>query len=411
MSRSESSLPTSATASDLRDAAVELLIAGRSGPSFLLDRAADNMLGRSTEALVVLPDRLASRLHAALRYDAAADEWQLRDLASRNGTWLDGVRITSAAVGDGSVIRVGTSELVFRLVAAAEGPPRSADGLQIVRSGPVGQLEGQALKRSAATHDGVRWPLLLYQAGIRLLSARGIRDVIGTTLELAAEHSGAASFGWFHHASDRFEPVCVVPPGCGLLELLTHDPVRRLIDKGQAVWFQASFSDVPATTAWHEIACIPLLERQRGEAVLAAAAPAGVLRDADFDFLVALASLASAACAGRLEADQVAAEVLDDGSSLHTVPLDAPERTLALTAEAAAELLASEPRSPAAEELAGFRVGEAGSLKLADWQRALVIEALRRSGGSVPNAAAELGISRATLYRKLEAYGLTRARG
>jgi Nif-specific regulatory protein len=40
----------------------------------------------------------------------------------------------------------------------------------------------------------------------------------------------------------------------------------------------------------------------------------------------------------------------------------------------------------------------------------LVIEALRRTGGSVPNAAAELGISRATLYRKLEQYGLARSR-
>jgi Nif-specific regulatory protein len=53
-------------------------------------------------------------------------------------------------------------------------------------------------------------------------------------------------------------------------------------------------------------------------------------------------------------------------------------------------------------------VAETGTLKLEDWQRILVIEALRRTGGSVPNAAAELGISRATLYRKLELYGLTR---
>jgi transcriptional regulator of acetoin/glycerol metabolism len=56
----------------------------------------------------------------------------------------------------------------------------------------------------------------------------------------------------------------------------------------------------------------------------------------------------------------------------------------------------------------GSFVAETGTLKLEDWQRILVIEALRRTGGSVPNAAAELGISRATLYRKLELYGLTR---
>jgi len=38
----------------------------------------------------------------------------------------------------------------------------------------------------------------------------------------------------------------------------------------------------------------------------------------------------------------------------------------------------------------------------------LVIEALRRTGGSVPNAAVELGISRGTLCKALDHYGLTR---
>lgn len=394
---------------------MELLIAGRAGPSFLLDAAVDNVLGRSTDALVVLPDRLASRMHAALRYDPATDTWHLRDLGSRNGTWLEGSRVTSAPVADGAVIRVGTSELVFRRVAPAERFRRPDDGDRIVRSGPVGQFQGVALKRSTAASDGVRWPLLLYQAGIRLLAARTIRDVIGTSLELAAEHSGAASFGWFRTDADRIEPVCVVPPGCGLMELVARDSVRRLIDDGQAVWLQTAADDGHATAVAHEIVCIPMTERQRGDAVLAAAAPVGSLREADFDFLVALASLASAACAGRADTGLHAGGDLleDDASSLHTLPLDplveATEGTLSLTAAAAAELLAREPRASAADEQAGICVAGAKTLRLEDWQRVLVIEALRRAGGSVPNAAAELGISRATLYRKLEAYGVTRS--
>jgi len=64
-------------------------------------------------------------------------------------------------------------------------------------------------------------------------------------------------------------------------------------------------------------------------------------------------------------------------------------------------------QEPATARIGSF-VAETGTLKLEDWQRILVIEALRRTGGSVPSAAAELGISRATLYRKLELYGLTR---
>ncbi|NBS31409.1 MAG: hypothetical protein EBS83_00970 [Planctomycetia bacterium] len=50
----------------------------------------------------------------------------------------------------------------------------------------------------------------------------------------------------------------------------------------------------------------------------------------------------------------------------------------------------------------------ADSLRLDDWQQLLVREALRRAEGRVPDAAEALGISRATLYRKLDQYGLSR---
>ncbi len=411
-----SSQPASVSPPLTLAAAVELLIAGRAGPSFLLDAGTDNVLGRSADALVVLPDRLASRMHAALRYDAGSDTWQLHDLGSRNGTWLDGNRVTSAAVADGAVIRVGTSELVFRRVAPADRAGWTDAAGRIVRSGPVGQFQGVALKRSAASNDGPRWPLLLYQAGIRMLAARTVRDVIGTSLELAAEHTGAASFGWFRTDADRLEPVCIVPPGCGLRELVTRDSVWRVIKDGQVVWLHTAADGGHPTATAHEIVCIPMTERQRGDVVLAAAAPAGSLRETDFDFLVALASLASAACAGRADTGRHAGgNFLEDDASLHTLPLDplaeAPEGTLSLTAEAAAELLVRDPPTAAANERVGICVAGATTLRLEDWQRVLVIEALRRAGGSVPNAAVELGISRATLYRKLEAYGLTRSGG
>jgi hypothetical protein len=406
-----SSDPASPSTAHQREAAVELLIAGRSGPTFVLDPAIDNVLGRAAEALVVLPDRLASRVHAVLRFDPAANEWTLRDLGSRNGTWLGGTRVTNATLTDGAVLRVGTSELVFHLATPTDTPPDAPEGMRLVRCGPVGRFEGMALKRSASSADGVRWQLLLYQAGIRLLASRTIRDVIGTSLELAAEHCGGASFGWFRAGADRLDPVCVVPPGCDLMELVTVDPVRRVIDEGQAAWIHVEPRDGQRAVA-HELVCIPVTERRRGDAVLAAAAPGGSFRDADFDFLVALASLASAACAGRAEDVGGGGDFDDDPASLHTVPLDplqeVPEGTLTLSAEAA-EALVREPRPGATDQRVGACVTGASTLRLDEWQRVLVIEALRRAGGSVPNAANELGISRATLYRKLEAFGLTRA--
>ncbi|MGD9720316.1 MAG: sigma 54-interacting transcriptional regulator [Pirellulales bacterium] len=51
---------------------------------------------------------------------------------------------------------------------------------------------------------------------------------------------------------------------------------------------------------------------------------------------------------------------------------------------------------------------ELESLKLEYWERRLIGQALARSGGNVPEAANLLGIGRATLYRKIEEYGIER---
>ncbi len=52
--------------------------------------------------------------------------------------------------------------------------------------------------------------------------------------------------------------------------------------------------------------------------------------------------------------------------------------------------------------------GELESLKLDVWERRLISEALSRAAGNVPDAASLLGIGRATLYRKIEQYGIAR---
>ena len=52
--------------------------------------------------------------------------------------------------------------------------------------------------------------------------------------------------------------------------------------------------------------------------------------------------------------------------------------------------------------------GELESLKMDFWERKLIGTALSRSSGSVPEAAKLLGIGRATLYRKIEEYGIDR---
>ena len=56
----------------------------------------------------------------------------------------------------------------------------------------------------------------------------------------------------------------------------------------------------------------------------------------------------------------------------------------------------------------GSGSGQLDSLKIDDWEKKLISEALKRTGGNVPEAAKLLGIGRATLYRKIELYDVAR---
>lgn len=413
-------------------AGLTLRIAGRPGPTFSLDPTCDNTLGRAATAGIVIADRLASRDHAAVRFDPATRQWILRDLGSRNGTWLDGKQIDSVALVDHATLRIGTSELVFRQFEAAASEP-VADAGEFVRCGPVAQLEGSVLRRaSAGSTDDARRPLLLYQASIRLLASRSVREVIGTTLELATEHCGTKGIGWFRVLGEHhMEPVCVVPPGSPLSRLLSEATRRLVAVEGNAVWVANLPAGLDGAATDHELACVPIIAGDRVHAALATFASAGSLRSVDFDFLVALASLAAAACAGHAEPAGVrthdhgeSADQPQDLSSLQTVDLDAGDTddeeeadrtsgTISLNESAWADLGldgTDGPAGAAAEKRLRIEsfVAETPSLKLDQWQRMLVIEALRRTGGSVPNAAEELGISRAVLRRQLERYGLVR---
>ncbi|MEM9186246.1 MAG: sigma 54-interacting transcriptional regulator [Planctomycetota bacterium] len=51
---------------------------------------------------------------------------------------------------------------------------------------------------------------------------------------------------------------------------------------------------------------------------------------------------------------------------------------------------------------------ELDTLEIDRWEKKLIVEALRRTAGNVPEAAKLLGIGRATLYRRIEQYGIER---
>lgn len=70
------------------------------------------VLGRGSDVDIILDDASVSRRHAKLDFAPAPT---ITDLGSTNGTFVDGVRIDSSRVVDGSRITLGTLTLVVRL--------------------------------------------------------------------------------------------------------------------------------------------------------------------------------------------------------------------------------------------------------------------------------------------------------
>jgi transcriptional regulator with GAF, ATPase, and Fis domain len=67
------------------------------------------IVGTAPSSDIVLVDRVVSRLHAEL--DPRDDGLWVRDLGSRNGTFLEGIRVLAARVPNGGRVQLGRTEL------------------------------------------------------------------------------------------------------------------------------------------------------------------------------------------------------------------------------------------------------------------------------------------------------------
>lgn len=70
------------------------------------------ILGRSDDADIEIDDRDVSRKHTMIEA-YSRDQIYINDLASRNGTWLNGIRIRTTRLLHGDLIRMGNTVLKF----------------------------------------------------------------------------------------------------------------------------------------------------------------------------------------------------------------------------------------------------------------------------------------------------------
>ena len=83
---------------------------------------ARTVIGRGAEADITIPDTGTSRKHVEILWDGNAG--QARDLGSTNGSKLNGQSFRQAALSPDSVIEIGRTRIVFRVVAKAGGSDR-----------------------------------------------------------------------------------------------------------------------------------------------------------------------------------------------------------------------------------------------------------------------------------------------
>jgi transcriptional regulator with AAA-type ATPase domain len=97
-----------------------LVVVGR-GADAPRVRVADHPMqfGRAIENDVRVADHAVSQRH--LRFEPCDAGLMLRDLNSRNGTFVNGVRVQTALVSDGAVVRIGRTDLRVLARADAEG--------------------------------------------------------------------------------------------------------------------------------------------------------------------------------------------------------------------------------------------------------------------------------------------------
>ncbi len=146
--------------------------------------------------VLTLPDRSVSSDHARIERDGAGH--QLRDMASKNGTVVDGVKVDAVSLRDGALIELGEMLLVYRNpVLLGEGEPVDLVSRDI--AGPEGVVtlvprlsrQFDALRKVAASQHAV---MIHGESGTgKEVVARAVHTLSGRRGDFVAVNCGALS--------------------------------------------------------------------------------------------------------------------------------------------------------------------------------------------------------------------------
>ncbi len=238
----------------------------------------------------MLSDPISSRVHAIVKYEH--DEWMLYDNQSRNGTFLDGIKVESAPLTQGRVIKIGAVELIFEisrepltLVQQAEAEYSHT----VVRQQALAELApSETVQMALAAFRDTQQTqqlLLLYQLSIRLLVAINPTKSFGLRwicCEIKHARRVRLFIGLMITAI-----ACEVDAAEGSVESLRlSDSLSALVSKqGQALWINKQQAGQANKNMPHfaDALCIPLVSMKQVVGAIVAYMDRGKFQQLDFD--------------------------------------------------------------------------------------------------------------------------------
>lgn len=266
------------------------------GHKFQLDPDKPLHIGRGASCDIILSDLVSSRFHAVLYYED--DCWQIRDNNSRNGTNVNGQKIDHAALAPESVIRIGSTEMIFSEVDEDSVLENYATQT-IVLDRPLADRAEQNLQFLDPIQEAAQAGNLLdlYQLSCQLLSSGQPNEVIDTVGNLLRSRTGADAVGLFRvNAGNKFTPDFIVPDQAVNLLMPNRAVARRVVGNQEAIWVCENFDpNEEETTRGSDAIFIPLLSDEESVGVMVLHRASGKFEEAAFDFAIAASRLLATA--------------------------------------------------------------------------------------------------------------------
>jgi two-component system, NtrC family, response regulator HydG len=270
-------------------------------------------LGRDAVNQIMIGDSAVSRKHCTIS-QVSPGIYEISDLESHNGTFVNGIRITRTLVQHGDRICVGTSEFVFLTGEdkVTNGGAQSSEASKQTTSGTLSALfldERSGLPPSPSGIGRMARDLTAFFKIANLVNSFHDvdtlqRELLALIFEVIPAAQGAIVLQ--ANASDESSPPCTWSrDGDAKQEMVIREEWAQ-----RAMWERCAVFTPPSTTSDEHVLCAPLVgvENILGVIYLTAAATSPAFGEDHAFFLSSVSRIAAVSLENLLKLDSLRAE-------------------------------------------------------------------------------------------------------